>query len=36
VQASDGPSACLLERCRIYLQDPPPESWDGVFVARMK
>jgi adenylate cyclase len=27
---SDGPTAALLERCRKYLENPPPPAWDGV------
>jgi adenylate cyclase len=26
----DGPTAALLERCRKYMETPPPPSWDGV------
>ena len=28
---SDGPSILYLERCRQYLENPPPGNWDGVF-----
>lgn len=34
--ATDPPSAVLLARCRAYLASPPPEDWDGVYVARSK
>jgi adenylate cyclase len=34
--ADDPPSAVLLARCRAYLTSPPPEGWDGVYVARSK
>ena len=34
--AEDGPSAALLERCREYLEAPPPAHWDGVYVSRTK
>jgi adenylate cyclase len=27
----DGPSRIMAERCRLYLETPPPEGWDGVF-----
>jgi adenylate cyclase len=30
-QPSDGPSALYLERCRLYAQLPPPDTWDGVW-----
>ncbi len=32
----DGPSRVYAERCRHYLQNPPPEDWDGVFVMTTK
>ncbi len=32
----DGPSRNLLDRCRQYLESPPPSDWDGVFVALLK
>jgi adenylate cyclase len=32
----DGPSKVLLERCKIFLQDPPGDDWDGVFTATHK
>lgn len=27
----DGPSRTYLSRCKEYLDNPPPEDWDGVF-----
>jgi adenylate cyclase len=32
----DPPSAVLRKRCDTYLVKPPPEGWDGVFVASSK
>ncbi len=32
----DGPMASLLERVREYRQDPPPDDWDGSYVAKGK
>ncbi len=32
----DGPSATFLKRCLEYRQSPPPEDWDGVYVATSK
>lgn len=26
----DGPSKLYLERCEFYIENPPPEDWDGV------
>jgi adenylate cyclase len=36
LDSSDRPSRTLLERCHGYQQDPPPRSWDGVYVMRSK
>ncbi len=33
---SDGPSKLYLERCREYLENPPPAEWDGVYTAKSK
>lgn len=35
VRAGDGPSRTLLERCRLFASEAPPE-WDGVFVMDVK
>lgn len=32
----DGPSSVMVERCKSYLEAPPPEDWDGVYVATRK
>lgn len=32
----DGPSKVYVERCTFYLENPPPEDWDGVFVMKTK
>jgi adenylate cyclase len=32
----DGPVALYRRRARALLADPPPEDWDGVFVAESK
>ena len=32
----DGPSLTYVERCKGYIQDPPPENWDGVYVLTAK
>lgn len=36
VDADDGPSKVYLARCRHYIENPPPEDWDGVFVMTTK
>jgi tetratricopeptide (TPR) repeat protein len=32
----DGPSKVYLARCKYYLENPPPEDWDGIFVMQTK
>jgi len=32
----DGPSQAMAERCKIYMEAPPPVDWDGVFVHTSK
>jgi len=36
VDPKDGPSKVYFARCKHYLQTPPPEDWDGVFVMKTK
>jgi hypothetical protein len=36
VDSEDGPSKVYLARCKHYLESPPPEDWDGVFVMKTK
>ncbi|HEX6136536.1 MAG TPA: adenylate/guanylate cyclase domain-containing protein [Casimicrobiaceae bacterium] len=31
LRPTDGPSRLMIDRCRLYQQSPPPESWDGAF-----
>jgi adenylate cyclase len=33
---NDGPSRLYAGRCYEYLTSPPPEDWDGVYVAKDK
>lgn len=33
---NDGPSGLYLDRCREYLENPPPAEWDGVYTAKTK
>jgi len=33
---SDGPTQVLMERCRDFMKEPPPEDWDGVYVMKSK
>jgi len=35
-EPDDGPSRLYLERCDYYIQNPPPEDWDGVFTMTTK
>ncbi len=32
----DGPSQVFCERCKLFLVDPPPGDWDGVFEMKTK
>jgi adenylate cyclase len=32
----DGPSKTLIDRARVFLADPPPENWDGVWTLKTK
>jgi len=36
IDPNDGPSRVYRERCDHYIQSPPPEDWDGVFVMKTK
>jgi adenylate cyclase len=34
--ASDPPSTVLIERCKAFLQVPPPAGWRGIYVSASK
>ena len=36
IDPNDGPSKVYLARCKLYMDNPPPEDWDGVFVMTTK
>ncbi len=36
IDAEDGPSKVYYARCKHYIDNPPPEDWDGVFVMKTK
>ena len=36
IDAEDGPSKVYNARCKLYIKNPPPEDWDGVFVMTTK
>lgn len=36
IDPEDGPSKVYYARCKHYMEDPPPEDWDGVFVMKTK
>jgi tetratricopeptide (TPR) repeat protein len=36
IDPADGPSREYLKRCEEYIQTPPPEDWDGVYVMKTK
>ncbi len=33
---NDGPSKVFGARCKLYLENPPAEGWDGVFEMKTK
>ena len=35
-QLSDGPSHTLHTRCASLLQNPPPASWNGIYISTIK
>ncbi len=35
-EVNDPPSKVYLERCKLFLWDPPADNWDGVFVMKTK
>lgn len=35
-QLHDGPSHTLHTRCAFFLKNPPPSSWDGIFISTTK
>lgn len=36
IDQEDGPSKVYYARCKHYIQNPPPDDWDGVFVMQTK
>jgi hypothetical protein len=34
--AWDPPSGVLAGRCRLFLATPPPDDWNGTYVATSK
>jgi hypothetical protein len=36
IDKEDGPSRVFHARCKRYLEEPPGESWDGVWVMKEK
>jgi tetratricopeptide (TPR) repeat protein len=36
VDPKDGPSTLYYKRCSVYIKNPPPDDWDGVFVMTSK
>ncbi len=36
IDPQDGPSMVSYSRCKHYIENPPPEDWDGVFVMKTK
>ncbi len=36
LDSEDGPSQVYYARCKHYINNPPVEDWDGVFVMTSK
>lgn len=36
INDQDGPSKVYFARCKHYIENPPPDDWDGVFVMTTK
>jgi adenylate cyclase len=36
MKPGDGPSTVYIARCKDYLESPPPEAWDGVYIMKTK
>jgi tetratricopeptide (TPR) repeat protein len=36
IDPEDGPSKVYYARCKYFIENPPPEDWDGVFVMKTK
>lgn len=36
IDPDDGPSKVYFARCKHYIENPPPEDWDGVFTMTTK
>lgn len=36
IDGEDGPSKVYYARCKHYIENPPPDDWDGVFVMTTK
>jgi len=36
VDPEDGPSKEYYARCKHYIENPPPEDWDGVHIMTTK
>ena len=36
IDKDDGPSRVYFARCQHYLENPPSDDWDGVFVMKTK
>ncbi len=36
IDPEDGPSMVYYSRCKHYIENPPPDDWDGVFVMKTK
>ena len=36
IDPTDGPAKIYIERCQIFIKDPPADDWDGVWTMTTK
>ena len=36
ISRNTNPSLVYIERCRIFIENPPDENWDGVWTMTSK
>jgi tetratricopeptide (TPR) repeat protein len=36
IDPNDGPSKIYWQRCKEFIESPPPEDWDGVYTMTTK
>ena len=36
IKPDDGPCKLYVDRCKMFIKEPPPADWDGVFTMTTK